>query len=83
MKVTPILRIDSNAWDEGFKAGEAHLFFAGFIPSSSPSPNRGVARCPYSAHSIEAYSWLSGFIEGDAKRQGYSYSRGVRAMGGV
>ncbi len=34
--------------------------------------------CPYPPGSTEAFSWCSGFIEGDAKRQGYSYSRGAR-----
>jgi hypothetical protein len=32
--------------------------------------------CPYPPTSREAYSWHSGQIEGDAKRQGFSYSRG-------
>lgn len=32
--------------------------------------------CPYPVGSREAWSWYSGKIEGDAKRQGFSYSRG-------
>jgi hypothetical protein len=35
------------------------------------------SECPYPVGSFEAYSWYSGQIEGDAKRQGFfSYSRG-------
>jgi hypothetical protein len=34
-------------------------------------------RCPYPAGSTEAWSWHSGQVEGDAKRQGFSYSRGT------
>ena len=37
---------------------------------------KGKSECPYPAASREAYSWYSGQIEGDAKRQGFSYSRG-------
>ena len=35
------------------------------------------SKCPYPAGSTEAWSWWSGRVEGDAKRQGYSYSRGT------
>jgi len=56
-----VLRHDSKAWDKGFKAGE-----------TSP-----IAHCPYYPLSLQAWSWHSGFIEGDAKRRGYSYSRGA------
>ena len=35
-------------------------------------------RCPYPAGSREAWSWHSGQVEGDAKRQGFSYSRGAK-----
>ncbi len=57
-----MIHIDSAVWDEGFKAGEI---------------SRGlVVPCPYPPRSIEAFSWCSGYIEGDAKRQGFSYSRG-------
>jgi hypothetical protein len=34
-------------------------------------------RCPYPAGSHQAWSWHSGYVEGDAKRQGFSYSRGA------
>jgi len=34
-------------------------------------------RCPYPAGTTEAWSWQSGHVEGDAKRQGFSYSRGT------
>ena len=56
------LTIDSQAWQEGFTAGEA---------------GRLASRCPYTAATTEAWSWHSGWIEGDAKRQGYSFSRGA------
>jgi len=63
-----MIRIDSKAWDEGFKAGEI---------------SRGLAvTCPYAPGSTEAFSWCSGFIEGDAKRQGYSYTREARDFSG-
>lgn len=58
------LTIDSRAWREGFTAGEA---------------GRLASRCPYAAGTTEAWSWHSGWIEGDAKRQGFSYSRGTLA----
>ena len=56
------LRMNSKAWQEGFETGEA---------------GRLVSRCPYRAATTEAWSWHSGWIEGDAKRQGFSYSRGT------
>jgi ribosome modulation factor len=34
----------------------------------------GHSRCPFSAVTREAWSWSSGWIEGDAKRRGFSYS---------
>jgi len=58
-----VLKHDPNAWEEGFKAGE----------SSARLP----VRCPYPAGTTGAWSWHSGYVEGDAKRQGYSYSRGA------
>jgi hypothetical protein len=36
------------------------------------------SKCPYPAGSREAWSWYSGQIEGDAKRQGFSHSPGGR-----
>ena len=49
------LTIDSRAWQEGFTAGEA-----GRLASN---------RCRYAAATTEAWSWYSGWIEGDAKRR--------------
>ena len=60
------LTIDSTAWQEGFDGGEA---------------GRPMSRCPYRAATTEAWSWHSGWIEGDAKRQGFSYSRGTLSAG--
>lgn len=56
------LELDPEAWEAGFTAGET---------------GEASSRCPYPATGLEALSWHSGFIEGDAKRQGYGYSRGV------
>ena len=58
-----VLKHDPKAWEEGFRAGES----AARIPF----------RCPYPAGTIAAWSWHSGYVEDDAKRQGYSYSRGA------
>ena len=41
---------------------------------------KGKSECPYPAGSREAWSWYSGKIEGDAKRQGFSYTRGRNQM---
>jgi len=60
---TIVLRQDPKAWEKGFKAGD--------------SAAGASVRCPYSAGTTEAWSWHSGYVEGDAKRQGYSYSRGT------
>ena len=60
---TNLIRIDGKSWDEGFRAGET------WNPRTEPKPHN-----PYPVKSAESYSWLSGWIEGDAKRQGYSYS---------
>ena len=57
-----MLKHDPKAWEEGFEAGESA---------------RLPVRCPYPAGTTQAWSWHSGFVEGDAKRQGYSYSRGA------
>ena len=58
-----MLRQDPKAWEKGFKAGESTVW--------------APVRCPYSAGTTQAWSWHSGYVEGDAKRQGYSYSRGT------
>jgi hypothetical protein len=59
-----LLAIDSRSWEEGFTAGENW--------KSVPASHN-----PYAAGSIESYSWLSGWIEGNAKEQGFNYSKGV------
>lgn len=58
-----MLRHDPKAWEDGFRAGEGSA--------------RILVHCPYPAGTTAAWSWHSGYIEGDAKRQGYSYSRGA------
>jgi hypothetical protein len=35
-------------------------------------------RCPYPKGSREVWSWSSSWVEGGAKRQGFSYSRGAK-----
>jgi ribosome modulation factor len=56
------LTMDTRAWGKGFEDGEA---------------GRLMGRCPYLAATTESWSYHSGWIEGDAKRQGYGYSRGT------
>ena len=63
LKGSIVLRHDRKTWEEGFKAGASRV--------------RIPARCPYGAGTTQAWSWYSGYIEGDAKRRGYSYSRGA------
>lgn len=46
---------DRKAYQEGFTADE-----------TGKSP-----KCPYPAATLQSYSWHSGYIEGDAKRQGF------------
>jgi hypothetical protein len=58
-----VLQHDSKAWEDGFSTGERRV--------------RIPLRCPYPAGTTQAWSWHSGHVEGDAKRQGYSYSRGA------
>ena len=62
-----VLKHDPKAWEEGFSAGE--------------NTARIPLRCPYPAGTAQAWSWQSGYVEGDAKRQGYSYSRGSLSRG--
>src|ERR1039457_6560893 len=62
-----VLKHDPTAWEEGFKAGESRV--------------RIPLRCPYPAGTTQAWSWHSGHVEGDAKRHGYSYSRGALSTG--
>jgi ribosome modulation factor len=56
---TPV-KHDLEAWQRGFADGE-----------------RGVPknRCPYAAATPQGFSWWSGWIEGDAKRQGYDVAK--------
>lgn len=58
-----VLKHDPKAWEEGFRAGESRA--------------RIPVRCPYPTGTPQAWSWHSGHIEGDAKRQGYGHSRGA------
>jgi hypothetical protein len=44
---------DPEVWKEGFRASEA---------------GRRPGRCPYSAGSIEAWSWFSGYIEAERRK---------------
>ena len=62
-----VLKHYPKAWEEGFSAGE--------------NTARIPLRCPYPAGTTQAWSWHSGYVEGDAKRQGYSYSRGALSNG--
>jgi hypothetical protein len=62
-----VLKHDRKAWEEGFSLGE--------------NTARIPLRCPYPAGTTQAWSWHSGYVEGDAKRQGYSYSRGALSNG--
>jgi hypothetical protein len=62
-RIQTVLKHDPKAWEEGFSAGESRV--------------RIPLRCPYPAGTTQAWSSHSGHVEGDAKRQGYSYSRGA------
>lgn len=44
---------------------------AGFVAGET---GRAMTPCPAS---LDAFSYFSGWIEGDAKRQGYEYSTGA------
>lgn len=48
----PQVRLDSKAWEAGFRAGE-----------------KGLASTP--PQGLDGLSWISGYIEGKAKRQGF------------
>ena len=54
------LTIDGNAWNRGFWDGELGL------------PLRS---CPYDVGTTERWSWSSGYIEGNAARNGYAVVR--------
>jgi hypothetical protein len=36
-----------------------------------------LSNCPYPPVTLQARSWWSGYVEGDAKRQGYEYSNPI------
>ena len=48
----PSLKIDAAAWHAGHLAGRRGL---------------AVRHCPYSAGTVESWSWVSAFIEGKAE----------------
>ena len=50
------LKIDGNAWNQGFWDGELGL---------------PLRLCPYAVGATERWSWSSGYIEGDAYRNGF------------
>ena len=54
------IEIDGQAWDKGFEDGEQGASL--FI-------------CPYEPGTTESLSWVSGYIEGKAARNGYSATR--------
>ena len=53
------LTIDVTAWNRGFAAGE------------QGRPSRS---CPYDRGTTESWSWSSGYIEGQAARNGFDAS---------
>ena len=59
------LSIDGPAWNRGFHDGEA------------ATPLRA---CPYAAGTTERWSWSSGYIEGEAARNGYIASRPIESQ---
>jgi ribosome modulation factor len=54
------IEIDGPAWDKGFEDGEQ---------------GESLFLCPYEPGTTESLSWVSGYIEGKAARNGYSYHR--------
>ena len=55
-----MIRHDLEAYREGFEAG--------WNAQSDADVALRAGDCPYPATSLGAYSWHSGFIEGDAQR---------------
>ena len=51
------IEIDGQAWDKGFEDGE---------------PGEPLRSCPYASGSTQSWSWVSGYIEGKAARNGCS-----------
>jgi len=54
------IEIDGQAWDKGFEDGEQ---------------GESLFLCPYEPGTTESLSWVSGYIEGKAARNGYSATR--------
>jgi ribosome modulation factor len=54
------IEIDGEAWDKGFEDGER---------------GGSLFLCPYKPGTTESLSWVSGYIEGKAARNGYSAAR--------
>ena len=54
------IEIDSQASDKGFEDGEQGM---------------PLCPCPYALGTTESLSWVSGYIEGKAARNGYSATR--------
>ena len=57
------IEIDGQAWDKGFEDGEQ---------------GKALLSCPYTTGTTESLSWVSGYIEGKAARNGYSATRARR-----
>jgi ribosome modulation factor len=51
------IEIDGQVWDKGFEDGQQ---------------GKALLSCPYATGTTESLSWVSGFIEGKAARNGYS-----------
>ena len=54
------LSLNTDAWDRGFQDGEQ---------------GKPLGSCPYAPGTTESWSWVSGYIEGKAARNGYSAAR--------
>jgi ribosome modulation factor len=54
------IEIDGEAWDKGFYDGEQ---------------GKSLFLCAYEPGTTESLSWVSGYIEGKAARNGYSVTR--------
>ena len=54
------IQIDGQAWDKGFEDGEQGM---------------PLCPCPYALGTTDSLSWVSGYIEGKAARNGYSAAR--------
>jgi ribosome modulation factor len=54
------LSLNTDAWDRGFHDGEQ---------------GKPLRPCPYEPGTTESWSWVSGYIEGKAARNGCSAAR--------